>query len=286
MKLSHNLILMLTFTVGWASLCQAASELPDFSHYQIILDRKPFGEIAPVKAHGDDLAASGAGASASAQDLELRAIIEEGNTIRVGMFDRRDNSSFYIKQGETVDQFELVSVNYDAEEAVLRKMNETIVFKLRPGQDGDAAANVSGPSLQPSPAEPPVFSPPGGTSRPFFAELRRRREAASGTNPPAPRGFAEFFKQQQQTSTQAVSAVKPASPFGPFTPITNAGVMPFGVQPVAPPPGPPAFSPFQPVQPDQAEVVDVSPEVLQPSDGSEAQSFAPISFQPIQPVTE
>lgn len=285
MKLSHNLILMLTFTVGWASLCQAASELPDFSHYQVILDRKPFGEIAPVKAHGDDLAASGAGASASAQDLELRAIIEEGNTIRVGMFDRRDNSSFYIKQGETVNQFELVSVNYDAEEAVLRKMNETIIFKLRPGQDGGAEANVADASPQPSPAEPSTFAPPGRSPRPFFAELRRRREA-SGTNPPAPRGFAEFFRQQQQASTQAVGVAKPASPFGPFTPITNAEAMPFGVRPPdAAPPAPPAFSPFQPVQPGEAGVGTL-PENLQPPVAEEAQTFEPISFQPIQPFTE
>ncbi len=47
--------------------------------------------------------------------------------MRVGMFDKGGNRSFYISLGETcVDQLELVSVDYDAEEAVLRKMDETI----------------------------------------------------------------------------------------------------------------------------------------------------------------
>ena len=65
--------------------------MPDFAHYQVILDRKPFGEIAPPEGGDPGAAASGT----FSQDLELRAIIDEGDTMRVGMFDKRGNRGVF-----------------------------------------------------------------------------------------------------------------------------------------------------------------------------------------------
>ncbi len=39
-----------------ATLLPGGVELPDFDHYQIILDRKPFGEIVPPESAEPDAA--------------------------------------------------------------------------------------------------------------------------------------------------------------------------------------------------------------------------------------
>ncbi len=271
----------LALAAGWQPCCPAASELPDFGHYQIILDRKPFGEIVPPETAEPGAAAGGA----LAQNLELRAIIDDGETMRVGMFDKGGNRSFYISLGETVEQLELVSVDYDAEEAVLRKMDETIVLKLRPETEGGAAPAAAAPAMQPKPDAPPFHTaaPTAGPRRPFFAELKRRREAA-GTNLPAPRGFAEFFKQ---AAPPPGAATNPPSPFGPFTPVagTNAGFVPFGAPSAAPSaPDAAVFSPFNPNQP-SASVPETVPadNLLQlPAESVEQ----PLDAVPFQFITE
>lgn len=253
MKTRFYLMFVLALAAGIAAPCPAATPLPDFEHYQVILERKPFGEVVPPEGPAPGDAASGT----FSKDLELRAIVEDGETMRVGMFDKRDSRSFYIAQGETVDQIELVSVDYDAEEAVLRKLEETIVFKLRPDQPaGEAAAAAPAPGNPPampsSPFQTAATDTPGSQAprRPFFAELKRRRAAAGTNQPAAPRGFAEFFKQTAQPGSGA--STNPPAPFGPFTPVsgTNAGFAPFATPPNPPPAaGDQGFLPFNPNQP-------------------------------------
>lgn len=247
-----------------------AANLPDFNRYQVILDRKPFGEVKP--ASGTLAGAAGAD-SVLAQDLQLCAIIDDGKQIRVGLLDKRDSRTFYVGLGETVDQIELIDVDYDAEEAVLSKQGKTILLKLRPSQ-GEEETAATGSQAEPraglAQAAPRGDGEPRTSRRPFFAELRRRR-AASTNQSDSPRGFAEFFKQANTNPNMTVVTSTPT--FGPFQPVptTNTGFTPFnmpadGVLPAGEGSG---FVPFQPIIPESSDDVNsqgmfVWPEAFQP----------------------
>ncbi len=234
-KIIAGIVLM---ALGAACLPQAAvASLPEFEYYKIILERKPFGEIAPSAVGA--LSADAAMGS-FAKDIELRAIVDEDNQIRVGLYDKQANRGFYVALGQTVNNIELISADYDAEEAILRKGAETLVFKLRPDQPAstpgtrsmDTLAALAPPSVPSAASLTPAPITPSGSPaarRPFFAEMRRRRpprrsDTASNTNES---GFPGFFKPAGQAPTNLPSNL------GPFTPVagTNFGPMPFSAPP-------------------------------------------------------
>jgi len=98
----------------------------DFDRYAIILDRRPFGDV-PSDA---ELAAAAAPAVPSGpsfvDSLKMCAITDGGGALRVGFLDMKTNppKTYFLFVGESEDGIEVVSADYDAETALLRKGEE------------------------------------------------------------------------------------------------------------------------------------------------------------------
>ncbi len=108
----------------------AAPAAKPFADYQIILDRKPFG--SPLDRSLEPERVVPVGESFAAQ-MQLSGIYEldDGN-LRVAVVDKKDNSYFALIVGEKDEALgiELVDVDYEKEEAVLKKGEEVVVLKM------------------------------------------------------------------------------------------------------------------------------------------------------------
>ena len=149
-----------------AGVLAAASAFADvgFERYQIILDRKPFGDL-PLPVTTDPNAPPPV---SFAQGLRLSMIIEDDTTgeMKVGFVDTRSNKSYTLAVGESQDGIELVSASWDNEEAILRQGGEMALIKLQSGtvesiNPADQAARLQQAAQ---------------TTRPSYAERRRIRQ--------------------------------------------------------------------------------------------------------------
>ena len=214
--------------------------------YSVITDKNVFTELTipdPPSVQPPGPAAGAMGAFG--KDYELKALIDTGVSIRAGFFDKKANNSFYISQGEAYDGLELISVNYDNEEAVLRRGGETCSFSLRPKPAGATTPALPSGAMPP----PPVMAKPGDgkapPNMPFKPEpgntayrgktieqfLRDHPEAAKQANSPirvsAPnfkafgKGMSidQFLKENPDAMSQFPSPIQPTP-----TPTGNAGI--------------------------------------------------------------
>ena len=216
---------------GWgAALTAHAVTTTDFSRYQVILDRNPFGEIVPIVVPG---AAGPALCESFAKDYEMKAIIDDGDKIQVCVLDKKTKKHIYLGIGQEISGMQLVSVNYDKEEAMLQMDTETAVIKLHPDKNiGAAPAMARAPGL-PSFGRPrknmtadnaasPFSLKNKGSRRPFFSDMQRR-----GTSPFRrmhtnaafqSKSLKSFFKPNTNITTPFVSPFRPqASPFKPVS---------------------------------------------------------------------
>src|SRR5450830_862746 len=103
----HCLVIAMAW--GGAALVAHAVTTTDFSRYQVVLDRKPFGEVAPIAVPATtDVAA----AESVAKDYEMKAIIDDGDKIQVCVLDKKTNKHIYLDIGQEISGMQLVSVNY------------------------------------------------------------------------------------------------------------------------------------------------------------------------------
>ena len=201
------------------ALAAATTGGQDFDNYRLILDRKPFGEITPSETS----TTTSAPTDSLTKELQMQAIIDDGNNaLRVGFLDKKSNKTFYLGIGEKNEAYELVSVNYDEEEAVLKRGTESSVFTLKPNKTPSAAA-----ALPPTPgafgggftpAAPPSLTPPQGfvpspsadSRKPFFSDLKKKKFSPFrpvGTNAPIP-----FQTQSIDSFMKANSNAAPGFP--------------------------------------------------------------------------
>lgn len=137
--------------------------MQDFSHYQIILERKPFGEAPPPPPTPAPTPIP-AGQS-FARQLRLCALIEDDDgEIQVGLMDMQSKNSFYLGVGDIEEGIELISADYEDESAVLKKGAEMAVVSF---QSGDIQP------LTQAEAQTRLSQRRSG-----YAERRRRREEA------------------------------------------------------------------------------------------------------------
>ncbi|MDP2991391.1 MAG: hypothetical protein Q8O57_12605 [Kiritimatiellota bacterium] len=232
MKQPRATLYCLGFAIaGWgAALAAHAVTTTDFSRYQVVLDRKPFGEVAPIAVPG---AADLAAAESFAKDYEMKGIIDDGDKIQVCVLDKKINKHIYLDIGQEISGMQLVSVNYDKEEAVLKMGIETTVIKLHPDKDKDkgAAPAMAGAlgvpafgmprkNLAGENAASPFSLNDQGNRKPFFSDMKRRGASPfqrMGTNAPFQgKSLESFFKPNTNTTTPFVSPFRPqASPFKP-----------------------------------------------------------------------
>ena len=169
-----------------------STKLTAMEKYRMITDKNVFKELEipdpPAAQQPAALAATG-GMGALGKDYELKALIDSGIDIRAGFFDKKANSFFYISRsrGETHDGLELISVNYDKEEAVLRRGVDIFSFSLRsctpkPTDNTSPTLPESTPRLPDMPM-PTFIMPssgiPGGTAcRQFCCGLKCEKRAS------------------------------------------------------------------------------------------------------------
>ena len=139
-----------------------------FSDYQVILDRKPFGDPA-AKAPPQEERIVPIQESFAAT-LRLSGIDErDDGSIRVAITDRKDNSYFSLRldEGENADGIELVEADYKKGEAVLKKGDEVVVLSMNDSENKVLSAEERGKRIEEAQSK-----------RLSYAERRRLRQEA------------------------------------------------------------------------------------------------------------
>ena len=145
-------------------------DAPGFDRYQIILDRKPFGTAPPPEAAAQMVPPT----ESFAKNLRMSALLElDDGTVKIGLIDQASGKNFFLAVGDTEEGIELVSADYEKEEAVVRKGAEMAVIKL---QSGEIQA------LSPAEQQARLNAPP--THRPSYAERRLARQQQRQQAPP------------------------------------------------------------------------------------------------------
>jgi hypothetical protein len=111
-------------------LCATAAE-EKFERYQIIIDKRPFGEEPPEDPAPKQIPLS----QSFAKDLRLTMLFEgPGGDVRVGVVNNALKKNYILKIGEVEDSIELVEADIEKSEAMLKKGNEVALFKLEEGK--------------------------------------------------------------------------------------------------------------------------------------------------------
>ncbi len=213
-----------------ASLAALNSSANDFERYRVILERQPFGEIVPDESA--DFNAVSAANDSLTRELEMRAIIDDGdNLLRVGFLDKQSNKTFYLAIGETNENYELLSVDYDSEEAVLRRGTESSLFTLKPNQNqspatptalaaASSAALLNAPLAETERSQQQSFAPfpLPDAKKPFFSDIKKQGFSPfkpMGTNTPLPfraQSFEGFMKAHTNIGAGLPGAFRPFTP--------------------------------------------------------------------------
>jgi len=149
----------------YAAAAGAAPAVRPFADYQVILDRKPFG--APPDPSSIPEKVVPVSESFAAQ-MVLSGIFEldDGN-LRVAVVDNKDKSYFTLMMGEKNEAgIELIDVDYDKGEAVLKKAEEVVVLNM----SGTASTQVL------SSAQRQEREKQAEERRLSYAERRRQRQ--------------------------------------------------------------------------------------------------------------
>jgi hypothetical protein len=172
------------------SVAAATGAVRPFDDYRVILDRKPFG--APPDRSGEPERVIPVGESFAAQ-MVLSGIYEldDGN-LRVAVTDKKDNSYFALMVGEKdeVLGIELVDVDYEKEEAVLKKGDEVVVLRMS-GTSGTQVLSTTEKQERVKQAEERRMS---------YAERRRQRmlERQKPVEIPQPKLTGEALERHLQ----------------------------------------------------------------------------------------
>ena len=156
---------VILFCLASASLCAA-----DFTRYQVILDRMPFGVEAPPAPP------PGQGpndkplppADSFTKTLKMCAVTRHALTgrLQVGLVDTVTKKNYFLAVGDTEDGITVVDADYDGESALLRKGDQESRLAM---SDVASMTAASVPSVGPGIAGfGPGGANPGGIGRPAF----------------------------------------------------------------------------------------------------------------------
>jgi hypothetical protein len=110
----------------------------DFSRYEAIISRKPFGEPPPPTAAAVPAQPAQPAQPPFVNNLRLVAITESKFGTKVGFLDISQNppKSYYLPIGGSSDGIEVLDADYDLEAALLRKGGEEQWLYLKGGAAG------------------------------------------------------------------------------------------------------------------------------------------------------
>ncbi len=215
----------------------------DFTRYQVILDRKPFGEeavVLPAQNVGPDGKPMPPPES-FVKNLKMCAVTRHALTgrLQVGLVDSATKKNYFLNVGDSEDGITLVDADYDGEKALLRKGAEEVWLGM-----SDVTSMATGPAVLPVPsgagraAQPPgmtmpqpsaVPAPPPMPSRPDRG-VRRRDLSAVVTNRPSGEVLAKHLEQYQMDLIRAGGTKGPPLPI-PLTPEMDQQLVKEGVLP-------------------------------------------------------
>jgi hypothetical protein len=181
-----------------------------FERYQLIIDRRPFGDDPPeTEAVQISLNES------FAKNMRLSMLFEGPNgDIRAGIIDDRNKKNYILHVGEIEDSIELVEANLAASEALVRKGNEVALFKLKE-------------------AKPELLSKTEQKARQSSYAQRRQavleRQQQTQQKPPEQKLTGEALRKHlEEVQMDAIRTGKPPLPM-PLTPEMDAQLVSEGV---------------------------------------------------------
>jgi hypothetical protein len=157
-----------------AHVAHAAAPPSSFERYEIILDRMPFGEAPPEPTAEP---APVPPSESFAKNLRVCSIIEEEDSgiVKVGIVDNESKKNFVLREGEIVDQIELVSASLADEEAVLRKGEELARINLVSGEITSMSADQLA-SRTPPATSSSVQASASNAARQSYRDRRKARQ--------------------------------------------------------------------------------------------------------------
>lgn len=137
MKTSEFLRFFITIclSVGAQIGYGAVSAVPQpLSHYDVIMERAPFGPIPKKLTPEEEAAAAGGGAEETPpeedvseelppafEQIKVTAITMFGGKPAAGFTDGTSNKSYYLREGEEFESYSLVNVDFDGMKITLRQ---------------------------------------------------------------------------------------------------------------------------------------------------------------------
>lgn len=202
-----NAILILSVSAAFSMADDAG-----FKRYQLILDKKPFGQ-EPPEAEMVQVPAS----QSFARNLRLSMLFEgPDGTTRAGIVDSSTKKSYILRVGEPQDGLEVVEADVKSSEAMIRKGNEVALFKLEAG------------------AGAPISKSEQSSRQSSYAERRRALLQKTNEPPqPAPQTLltGEALKKHlENVQMDAIRNGLPPLPL-PLTPEMDAQLVKEGVLP-------------------------------------------------------
>jgi hypothetical protein len=228
-------VLLTVALPGIGAALAAGSAEPDFAHYQVILDRKVFGEVRVVPTNAAAAATGIPPPGSFIKDLRMCAITEDGTDLRVGIVDVKQNKSYLFRVGETLDEITLVDADFVDESALLRKGAEEYPIFMK--GDAPAGAAPGAPGAAPAGAISVSAAATAVAGREPYAErLRKRRESLRErvVEPPkmSDEQLQEHLKRYQMELIRAGGEKGPPLPIE-LTPEMDAQLVSEGVLPAA-----------------------------------------------------
>ncbi len=219
--------------LGTVSVCAA-----DFTRYQVILDRLPFGSEAVPAAAGAAAVDAQPAAPAITKTLKMCAITRHDRTgaLQVGLVDTATKKNYFIAVGETEDGITVVEADYEAEKALLSKDGQETWITMT-----DVATMAATPTPPPTLGRPRLPMPALGgqsaapstvvsvTSR-YEGGVRRRDLTAGITNRVSGAALQAHLEKYQMDLIRARGEKGPPLPI-PLTPEMDQQLVKEGVLP-------------------------------------------------------
>jgi hypothetical protein len=231
--MAHTGITWMLVLAAASTVLGVETEKVPFERYQVILERMPFGRPPPpppIQTKPVD-APPPPPQSTFAKDFRVSLMIERPDgSVKVGLIDSRNKVDYMLEVGMPEEGIELVSADYEKQEAVIRKGSEMAVVKVEtPGGNPGRAftPSVQGAQhLQPKTraAPPSYLQKRRERLRQAYEEQKKRRAAQ-----PKMSG-RELQQHLQDYQMEVIRKGLPPLPI-PLTPEMDAKLVKEGVLP-------------------------------------------------------
>ncbi len=235
MKKWIALILCPLWVSGATVVEKTTEEVFSMARYKNIYGSKPFVEPEPPPPAPPPQPAPSKPTISFAKFLRLCSLMDFGDGMRAGFYDSKAKKDFIMMEGEILDGIELISINTEAESAVLRKGNEQEELSLNDEEKLAMAATESKQDRTSTREAPTPPKPPAS----YLARKKKRMSAnkpppappTAPPTPPAPKLTGEaLHKHLQEYQMEVIRKGLPPLPI-PLTPEQDEQLVQEGILP-------------------------------------------------------